>query len=716
MLARLGHVDLILWIVGRLTDGLAHAHDRGILHLDLKPANVLLADDGQPLLLDFNLSFDTTAGERERAGGTLPYMAPEQLEEYRDGGPTRVDHRSDLYALGVIFFELLTGKHPFQTSQRPGIAELIEVRRVGPPPTRRLSPGLSPAVAAIVRKLLQFDPAKRYQSARELLTDLDRHAHNLPLLFAPNPSLTERVRKWRRRHPRAGLKAVLAAAVLAAAGFGVMARQQAQARSQTEAAANAKGLHDDLIRLRVDLAVRDDAAVRQAGLTRGTELLARYGLPEKGSGWADGPDVRCLPPEVRATLADDLGELCLLMAHAEWLGSRGKGPMERAVAWNKAAESAYAGRPVPGAVDDQKRFLAGADEYGPASPAPTGVDLYLRAAERMAGGRFADAAELLEALTDRDPGHAAGQFSLGVCRMELGEFVRALERFQVARGLTPNDPRPAFNRGLILMRQPERVKDAEKEFTDALAKDPKHAQAYKHRALTRQARYPRGAVEDLTRALECGLPPIQGHLIRARVYDQLGERAKAAADRAAAAGLTPLSPEDHIARGLGRLEVRPKPDVPGALADFAAAAELNPNYLPAWQNQAAVLSDWLAQPVKALDLQQKAVAVAPDFAPARVGLAVLLARLGRRDEAHAEAQKALVLSADPEVTYQAACVYSLTSKTHPADRGTALDLFRKSLREGFRKFRDIDADPDVNPIRQAPEFQATLKAAKELVR
>jgi serine/threonine protein kinase len=114
-LERLSYVEAVLWLGSRLADGLAHAHERGVVHRDLKPANVLLTDDGQPMLLDFNLSQDdklSSADSAERVGGTLPYMAPEHLEAFR-GQPLAVDGRSDLYALGLILFEPLTGRHPF---------------------------------------------------------------------------------------------------------------------------------------------------------------------------------------------------------------------------------------------------------------------------------------------------------------------------------------------------------------------------------------------------------------------------------------------------------------------------------------------------------------------------------------------------------------------------------------------------------------------------
>ena len=113
----LTYVQAVLWVGSRLASGLAHAHERKILHLDLKPANILLTDEGQPMLLDLNLSVDLKQGTSLAAfGGTALYMSPEQLEACKVKSWT-VDGRSDIYSLGIILFELLTRRRPLRSHE-----------------------------------------------------------------------------------------------------------------------------------------------------------------------------------------------------------------------------------------------------------------------------------------------------------------------------------------------------------------------------------------------------------------------------------------------------------------------------------------------------------------------------------------------------------------------------------------------------------------------
>ncbi len=207
LLEQASYVDAVLWIAERLTEGLIHAHEHGILHRDLKPANILLTDDGVPMLLDFNLSADTKPDallQERRVGGTLPYMAPEVLASLADG-PKKVDERSDLYAIGVILYELLTGRVPFAGASRPlssAIPTMVAERMKPPPLVRPWNPTVPFAVESIVRHCLEPDLKKRYQSARQLRDDLKRQRQHRPLRHAPEPSFRERLHKWSRRHPR----------------------------------------------------------------------------------------------------------------------------------------------------------------------------------------------------------------------------------------------------------------------------------------------------------------------------------------------------------------------------------------------------------------------------------------------------------------------------------------------------------------------------------
>ncbi len=207
---------------GRLAEALAFAHARGILHCDIKPANILLTPYGRPMLADFNVAFDRAraAAGGARYGGTLAYMAPEYRDAVfgRPGGAA--DERCDIYSLGVVLHELLTGARPplaeVTASDTATGAPTVPTLDAGTAPPAPPAPldlaGLAAApreLAAVVRRCLAPDPAARYQTAGELAAALAGAWHLLAAKRAlPKPS---RVGRWVTAHPAwaLGLTAIL---------------------------------------------------------------------------------------------------------------------------------------------------------------------------------------------------------------------------------------------------------------------------------------------------------------------------------------------------------------------------------------------------------------------------------------------------------------------------------------------------------------------------
>ncbi len=171
----------ILRLGTQIGEGLAAAHERGIVHCDLKPGNIMVTQDGRLKILDFGLAKqvhpasredETESAEPSRGGGTLPYMAPEQLL----GEP--LDARTDIYALGNILYEMAAGRLPFQGVLSTALVN--EIVNSQPPRPGDIRPGLSSRLEDIVLKCLEKDPENRYQSAKELIVDLRRSSTSSP--------------------------------------------------------------------------------------------------------------------------------------------------------------------------------------------------------------------------------------------------------------------------------------------------------------------------------------------------------------------------------------------------------------------------------------------------------------------------------------------------------------------------------------------------------
>ncbi len=221
-LAKLPYARAIAWWGARLAEALQHAHDRGILHRDIKPSNVLVTGDGLPMLLDFNLAGESWAARHgsapENLGGTLAYMAPEHLEAVARGEDDGVDHRSDLYSLGVLLFEALTGTRPFAmpsgaASVPEALRRSVEDRRRPPPWLRGTNPEVPAALERVIRRCLEPDPKGRFPAASELASDLQAVAEDLPLRWTREPLNVRAVRRLRRSWRRLVLAVALGAGI-----------------------------------------------------------------------------------------------------------------------------------------------------------------------------------------------------------------------------------------------------------------------------------------------------------------------------------------------------------------------------------------------------------------------------------------------------------------------------------------------------------------------
>lgn len=163
-------------IILEVCDALQRAHDLGLQHRDLKPSNIMLDARLSPRILDFGLSAgDPTQGHLK---GTLPYIAPEQLDPSRS-----IDARTDIYALGVVFYELLTGRAPYGGSDE---AIAAEIRRGQPRLPVEIDPRVPEPLQAIALTAMDADPARRYQSARDMAADLTRFLEGRPVLARPS--------------------------------------------------------------------------------------------------------------------------------------------------------------------------------------------------------------------------------------------------------------------------------------------------------------------------------------------------------------------------------------------------------------------------------------------------------------------------------------------------------------------------------------------------
>jgi eukaryotic-like serine/threonine-protein kinase len=742
-LAGLSYVEAVVWLCAQLAEGLVHAHEHGIVHHDLKPANILLTDEGQPMLLDFNAAEDTKRAPGTIVAwvaGTLPYMAPEQLAALH-GTQAPVDARCDLFAFGVIMFELLTGRYPFQcrNPQMGLISEpLMADRRGAPPRVRIWNAAVTPALEAIVRRCLEPDPTRRYQTARDLQEDLQhQHAHR-PLAHMAEPSSKERLRKWVRRHPRTlsagiigGFSCIFMIAFCALSlvrGYQLdewekqerdrIERQQARNR----ATAAWEKFQDDMKAAQFLLYTRTNEPEQLAeGITIGMRLVDGYAVLDNPS-WQDSTLVQALPPSERLQLGEAMAELLLLLARALYLqhgdAAAGDVLLEKALVMNERAADCSANVAASPALWRQRDDLNAAlgreakaaecRARAEALPLRTAADHYWLASDHIAAGRLREALLLLQKAALDEPQNFWASFVLANCYERLAQDARAEARYGICIALKPSFPWSHFNRGLALLRQQD-YRAACADFDTVLKLRPDLNEAYLNRALARQGlQQHREAEEDLTEAIERG-GPTRLYFLRARVREKRGDKAGAQADYEEGMRRPPADEKSWLTRGFYLINRDPQ----AALADFDEALRWNPRSAEALQNKAHVLAEKLGRNEESLQVLNKSLELYPDSVKARGGRGVLLARLGQREAALRDAEDTLRRDASPPRLYQVACIYALTSKERPEDRLQAFQLLSLSLRKGYG-FDLLETDTDLDPIRAAPEFRRLVDAAGAL--
>jgi WD40 repeat protein/predicted Ser/Thr protein kinase len=297
-----------LALLARVCDAVQHAHEQGVIHRDLKPANILVEEAGQPKVLDFGVARATDADLLTDAGltrtgqvlGTPNYMSPEQVA----ADSAAIDRRADVYALGVILFELAAHRPPYQLEGRAVVEAARIILDQEPPRLGSIDPELRGDVETIAAKALEKDRARRYQSAADLAADLRHWLAHEPIRARP-PSALYHLRKFARRHKAlvggvvaTGLALVLGLVLTALFAIGE-ARQRRQAedekrealyqtyRARIAAAVGALALHDV-----ADARRQLDAAPQELRDWEWRHLLSRLDdsstvipLPPGESGW-----------------------------------------------------------------------------------------------------------------------------------------------------------------------------------------------------------------------------------------------------------------------------------------------------------------------------------------------------------------------------------------------------------------------------------------------
>lgn len=509
-------------LIETLARAIQHAHEHHIIHRDLKPANVLFAADGAPKITDFGLAklLEVDADsprDATRSGepiGTPRYMSPEQAEGRLD----RIGPTTDVYALGTLLYECLTGQVPFVSAS---VVETVDkIRHDEPVPPRRLQPSIPRDLETICLNCLYKHPTRRYASAQVLAEDLRRFLQGEPIVARRTP-VWERSWMWCRRRP--AFATLIAASFLLIFG-GVIVLGVLQHRERQRIAT-----------LRIEI-----AALMQEGqraLTRGEGLEAKERFQAALAKVQAEPALRDHELGVRGWLDHSHRE-----SEQQRMKNRRQPPLFDQRRDDAFVQCLFASQDRPASIRDARQAIASALEFTPADDPAWHVEreaLILLDADLTL--RTASAAEAL-AIVDTEKvlstrlGHLRRANLLD--RLDR-KFEAAQERAQAAQ-LAPKIALEALFRGYDHWRQ-KKWDVAIRDFDDALVSEPDHFLArYFQAACFLQLEKATEAKVALTACIGQRSHFVWNHLLRGQAYVQLGDLIKAAQDLHAAANMQPV--------------------------------------------------------------------------------------------------------------------------------------------------------------------------------
>jgi tetratricopeptide (TPR) repeat protein len=224
-----GYYRDVATFLARVADALEAAHTRGVIHRDLKPQNILITPDDEPKVTDFGLARITDESLLSQTGdfaGTYAYMSPEQVAARRIG----LDHRTDVFSLGVVMYEMLALRRPFEGDTAAQVGHQIVQK--DPPELRSLRSRIPRDLEVICGKCLEKDRDRRYATMADLAADLRRHLASEPILARP-PGTLRKLELWARRNPTKTVAGAVAAAAVGVIGwFAVENGRLAEARAE----------------------------------------------------------------------------------------------------------------------------------------------------------------------------------------------------------------------------------------------------------------------------------------------------------------------------------------------------------------------------------------------------------------------------------------------------------------------------------------------------